>query len=119
MSKAASAKCVALLLLAFGAGVLVTTCLLKRNVVGQLALSAPKPAWAATPVVPPNPYVALCLSVKGESLIGAVSPAALVLHRRVAAAYAALHFALRVPLRCSLECSNCCAAAACGSSCGA
>ncbi len=79
--------------------------------------SAPSCAQAATP---PNPYVALCLSVKGEPMIGADGLAALMLQppplRRRRLCRTAVCTARS--LWCLLECSNCCTAAGCGSSCG-
>ena len=66
MSAAVSARRVwAFFLVACGAALLVTSGLVKSSV-GQLALAAPERVWAAAAAAPPNPYVSLCLSVKGE-----------------------------------------------------
>ncbi len=77
MSAAVSGRRVwALFLLACGAALLVTSCLVKSSV-GQLALAAPERAWAAAAAAaaaPPNPYVSLCLSVKGEQNRNAGTP---------------------------------------------
>lgn len=56
------------LCLAFSAGILFTSCVLQSGV-GQLALmKSARRAWALPPATAkaPNPYVALCLSVKSE-----------------------------------------------------